>query len=255
MPFFTGPREARRYAQARPYFHPIAIERAKEVFGIESSFPLGMDIACGTGQSAAALTAIAERVIGLDISWNMLAAAGRNERTWYVQAQAESIPLKSGSVPLLSCALAFHWFDREQFLHEAWRVLHPGGLFLIYNNGFLGIMRENPAFDIWGPEVYGKRYPPPPRDSSPFTKEVAGQSGFVLIMEESYENEISFTPHELAAYLTTQTNVVAALDQGQESLESITRWLLDQIKPIFTSERGTFVFVTKAWYLRKKTAG
>lgn len=254
MPFFTGSSEAKRYSQGRPYFHPIAIERAKEVLGIATTFPLAVDVACGTGQSAAALKAIAERVIGFDISWNMLATAGRIEGIRYVQARAESMPFQSGSVPIMSSALAFHWFDRDQFLRETCRVLSVGGLLLIYNNGFRGIMRENPSFADWGSEVYAKRFPTPPRDSRPFTKAEAIQSGFALITEDSYENEISFTPEELVAYLTTQTNVVAALDRGDDSLESVRQWLLDQVRPFFTNAHATFVFFTRAWYLKKQAA-
>jgi SAM-dependent methyltransferase len=171
MPFFTDLSEAKRYSHNRPYFHPIAIARAKEVMGIADSSPLAVDVACGTGQSAAAPKAIAERVIGFDISWNMLATAGRNEGTRYVQARAESMPFQSGSVPIMSSALAFHWFDRDQFLDEAWRVLSVEGWLLIYNNGFMGIMREDPSFADWGPDVYAKRFPTPPRNNSPVTKE------------------------------------------------------------------------------------
>lgn len=254
MLFFTDLSEAKRYSQNRPYFHPIAIERAKEDLGIVATFPLAVDVACGTGQSTAALTAIAERVIGFDISWNMLASAERNEGPRYVQARSESMPLHSGSVPIMSCALAFHWFDRDQFLHEAWRVLGVEGLLLIYNNGFMGIMKENPSFADWGPKVYEKRFPTPPRDSRPLTKEVARQSGFALIKEDRYENEISFTPEELVAYLTTQTNVVAAVERGHDSLESANHWLLDEVRPFFSNPRATFVFRTRAWYLKKQTS-
>ncbi len=38
MPFFTDPSEAKRYSQNRPYFHPIAIERVKEVMGIVANW-------------------------------------------------------------------------------------------------------------------------------------------------------------------------------------------------------------------------
>ena len=40
MPFFTDQSEAERYAQNRPYFHPLAIARAKEAMGFEGSVPL-----------------------------------------------------------------------------------------------------------------------------------------------------------------------------------------------------------------------
>ena len=64
---------------------PLAIARAKEAMGVERTVQLALDVACGTGQSAAALTSIAERVIGFDISWSMLANAERNERVRYVK--------------------------------------------------------------------------------------------------------------------------------------------------------------------------
>ena len=86
MPFFTHSDEAERYAQSRPYFHPLAISRAKEATGAEKSVPLALDVACGTGLSTTALMAIAERVIGIDISRNMLLSAKRNVRLRYIQA-------------------------------------------------------------------------------------------------------------------------------------------------------------------------
>jgi len=251
MSFFSDLSEAERYAQSRPYFHPLAIGRARKAAGLEGTVPLALDVACGTGQSSAALRALAERVIGLDVSWGMLANAGRDERVSYIQAQAEAIPLPGDLAPVLTCALAFHWFDRERFLGEAWRVLIPEGLLLVYTNGFKGIMRENPAFQNWGQVVYPGRFPTPPRDWVPLTAEEATKSGFRFIGEESYENEVIFTPEELVAYLTTQTNVVAAVERGQESLESAGRWLLEQVRPYFADETATFVFGSKAWYMRK----
>lgn len=252
MAFFSDMNEAKHYAQSRPYFHPIAIERARDVYGISANYPLAVDAACGTGQSTQALTAIADRVIGFDISKGMLAATRRNFRTYYLQARAESMPLPNGSVPMMTTALAFHWFDRDRFLREARRVLTVDGKLFIYNNGFTGIMRSNPAFRGWGSEVYAQRYPAPPRDSRPITEEAATRAGLILLREESYENEVSFTPEQLVAYLCTQTNVIAALEQNRESLDSATKWLLAQIHPYFVDSRATFVFRTRAWYLQKR---
>jgi SAM-dependent methyltransferase len=253
MPFFSGLNEAARYAQSRPYFHPLAIGRAKEATGLKRDVLLALDVACGTGQSAAALTSIAEQVVGLDISRNMLANAVRNERLRYVQARAEALPFQSGLAPLMSTALAFHWFDRDCFLREAWRVLYPEGWLLIYNNGFTGAMREDPTFKTWSWEVYPARFPTPPRDNQPFTATDAAAAGFELIAQERYENDVSFSRDELVAYLTTQTNVGAAIDQGRESLESASQWLMEQVRPYFSHSKATFVFSTRAWYLKKQT--
>ncbi len=256
MSFFTGLDEAERYARNRPYFHPRAIARAQEALGIEASLPVALDVACGTGQSTAALLSIAERAIGLDISPNMLAHAVHDRRIQYLQATAEALPIRSGSAPLLSTALAFHWFDRERFLSEAWRVLGDGGALLVYSNGFTGIMREAPAFQEWSRTAYLVRFPIPPRDSAPLTAEGAAGAGFEFLAEDVYENDVVFSPEALVAYLATQTNVKAALDEGRESLQTDRRWLLAQVRPYFAGvENATFVFRTRAWYLRKSAGG
>lgn len=254
MSFFTEQDEASRYARYRPHFHPLAITRAKEASGLKGTGPLAIDVACGTGQSSAALTSIAERVIGFDTSGNMLTNATGHDRIRYVQARAESMPFQSNAAPVMSCALAFHWFNRARFLSEAWRVLSPEGLLLLYNNGFTGIMREDPAFESWAQNSYPERYPVPPRDSRPFTEEEMKASGFVLIKEERYENEVIFTADKLVGYLTTQTNVVSAIRQGRQSLKTANRWLLAQVSPFFAADKATFVFATRAWYLRKRAA-
>jgi SAM-dependent methyltransferase len=254
MSYFSDPSEAERYDASRPYFHPLAIERARRVLGIESRLPLALDVACGTGQSATALLAIAERVAACDISWHMLRNGRSPARIGYVQAPAEALPWRSESASLISCALAFHWFERASFLREAWRVLVTGGALMIYNNGFTGVMRGVPAFQNFSQQRYPERFPAPPRDSRPFTAEEASESGFAWLKEERYENEVVFRPEEVAAYLATQTNVAAVVKDGRESNESVTRWLLGEVQPFFAGEYGVFVFATRAWYLRKEVS-
>jgi len=254
MSFFTGLSEAERYARSRPLFHPLAIERARRRLGIPELLALGLDIACGTGQSAVALFPAAHRVIGIDLSRSMLAHAIRKPRLEYAQAIAEALPFAHGSFPLVTTALAFHWFDRRKFLSEVWRVLHPAGSLLIYNNSFRGIMKENPAFRDWAPQSYLKRFPTPPRNSQPLTPEEAQDFGFRFIDDDQFDNEVRFAPEDLVAYLTTQTNVIAALDAGREKLDNAYSWLLDEVRPFFGDSVGTFVFRTIAWYLQKEGA-
>jgi SAM-dependent methyltransferase len=251
LPFFADMDEAARYAASRPFFHPLAIARAGKAIGLQQTVPLALDVACGTGQSTKALAAIADRVIGLDISRSMLAHAQADARIQYLTARAEALPVRSGTASLVTSALAFHWFDRRRFLSEARRVLLEGGYLLIYNNGFTGIMGENPAFQTWSQKDYLQRFPVPPRDSAPLAAQEAERAGFTLLAEDVYENEIRFTADELAAYLTTQTNVKAALDQGRETLATATAWLLGQLRPFFVATNASFVFRTRAWYLQK----
>jgi len=252
--FFTGLKEAERYARSRPFFHPLAVDRARAALGILEGISYAIDIGCGTGQSSVALLPIANRVVGIDLSRNMLAHAERSARVHYAQARAEAMPFKSGSVLLITTALAFHWFDRHRFLGEAWRVIQGEGCLFAYDNGFRGVMRENPAFSDWTRDSYLKRYPTPPRDTKPLTSEEAVRFGFLLIGEDTFENEVAMTPEELVAYLTTQSNVIAAVDGGGETLDVAQTWLLDQVRPFFEAAQATFLFGTRAWYLRKLAA-
>ena len=48
---------------------------------------------------------------------------------------AHNLPIKSSSVDLLTCAMAWHWLDAEKFYAE--RVLKPGGCLAVYSHGVL----------------------------------------------------------------------------------------------------------------------
>ena len=119
---FVHASAAARYAAGRPYFHPVVMERICRAVGRER-FERGLDVACGTGQSARALAEICDRVEAVDISADMLACAEADARIRYFVASAEELPFGDGEFDLVTVGLAFHWFDQERFLREARRVL------------------------------------------------------------------------------------------------------------------------------------
>jgi SAM-dependent methyltransferase len=250
MNYFAHLTAAERYARNRPYFHPLVIARVRTFLKLPRPVPLALDVGCGTGQSALALTDIALSVIATDLSPSMLAHAPVNERIHYVEAPAENLPVNDRSVDLLTVSLAFHWFDRRGFLAEAHRTLRPTGTLVIYGNGFFGQMKENPEFARWNRESYLPRYPIPPRNDQPFMDADAKEHHFAFAGRESYTNEISLSPEGLARYLMTQSNVIAAVEQGSESLDSVNAWLLDSTQPFFQSAKGTFTFGGEIWYLQ-----
>jgi ubiquinone/menaquinone biosynthesis C-methylase UbiE len=255
MNFFSVHRAAERYARCRPYFHPLVTERIWKQLGLERPLDNALDVGCGTGQSTTALRTLAHSVVGVDISAAMLAEAPNEPGIRYVEAPAEAIPEADESFDLITTSLAFHWFDQEKFLGEVQRLLKPGGWLVIYNNGFSGQMKENPAFEGWSNEVYLTRYPSPPRNSQPLTAESAQKFRLDFAHREHYQNDISFTAEELAAYLTTQSNVIAAVEQGSETVEEVYGWLLDQVQPFFVVSPATFLFGGYIWYLRSSIAG
>ena len=122
---------------------------------------------------------------------------------------------------------------------------------VIYNNMFTGNMKENPKFHDWIHGTHLKRYPSPPRNTSVFTEEEAQKEGFFLLGSEKYENDVTFTSSRLIEYLLTQTNVIAAVEEGHESLESVSAWLDSEISAYFPSKEATFEFRGPIDYYRK----
>jgi len=254
MNYFAHSTAAERYARSRPYFHPLVVERIRSFLRLERPVPMALDVACGTGLSTSALTELAESVIATDISPEMLTQAPVHERIRYAVAPAEKLPLEPESVDLITVALAFHWFNRTGFLAEARRVLRRDGALVVYNNGFYGRMHENPAFADWNRDNYLTRYPVPPRNDRPFTDDEATDAGFTFAGRERYANDIAFSPDQLAQYLLTQSNVIAAVEQGSESLEAVHAWLLETVTPLFPSPTATFAFGGEIWFLTPTSA-
>jgi ubiquinone/menaquinone biosynthesis C-methylase UbiE len=254
MSYFAYQTAAERYASNRPFFHPLVIAKAKEYLQLEQPLDHALDVGCGTGQSTVALTAIAHRVTGIDVSQEMLSFAQRyntSPTVTYIHAPAESIPLPDASSNLITASLAFHWFERSDFLNEARRLLCPAGWLVIYNNAFTGRMHENPAFEQWVNQQYLLRYPNPPRNNQPLIGEDISKHGFQFLHREHYTNDISFTLEELVAYLMTQSNIIAVVEQGVETLTSVRAWLTSQITPYFTGAVQTFLLAGYVWYLQR----
>lgn len=253
MNFFAYKSAAERYAKHRPYFHPLVVEKIRTHLQLRRPVDAALDVGCGSGQSTVALKAIAERVTGTDISEAMLASAEKISGIHYLRAAAERLAIKDGSMDLLTTSMAYHWFDPEQFFAEARRVLKKRAWLIIYNNGFRGQMHTNPEFEEWVTQVYENHYPAPPRNAAPLTPEFAQEHGFEFAYREEYQNEVQFTVEELAAYLTTQSNVIAAAEEGHENVDDVYAWLIQQTRPFFKDEKVHFPFSGFIWYLQKGT--
>lgn len=228
------------------------MRRIGDFLGLDGNVPNALDVACGTGQSAVALKEIADEVVGADASREMLAQAPRDPRVRYVEAAAEDLPFPDSSFDLLTVALALHWFDRARFLGEADRLLRPCGWLVVYDNGFLGRMQGNAGFERWYREDYLPRYPSPPRDRRPLTQADVLGYGFRLAGREGYENEVRFSVCGLAHYLTTQSNVISAVEDGGQHRERALRWLTDCLAPLFGRTEEVFEFGGYIVYLQKE---
>lgn len=106
-----------------------------------------VDLGCGTGEAFAELARRfpAAQVVGIDLARGMLEAARARTPAWrrwlrarsprLVCADAERLPLATGSAQLAWSNLALQWCRPEAVFAEVARVLEPGGLIMFSTFG------------------------------------------------------------------------------------------------------------------------
>lgn len=146
--------------------HPGVLQQllASGIFGPETRV---LDVGCGTGNYAAALTDATNcRVSGVDPSRRMLDKA-RDVAPWesLVQSSAESLPFGDDAFDVVMSADVIHHIgDRDAYFREAVRVLRPGGRLVTVTDSHDTIPRRRPLSSHF-PETVNielQRYPSGP---------------------------------------------------------------------------------------------
>lgn len=140
---------ARRRAKSAEFFATAAVgwDRLRgDLFGdtfflwallglLDPSLTVG-DLGCGTGQLAETVAPHVHRVIGVDASDEMLAAArarlGELSNIDFRQGDLEALPIPAGELDAAVMSLVLHYSpDPARALAEVARVLQPGGRLLV----------------------------------------------------------------------------------------------------------------------------
>jgi hypothetical protein len=152
---------------------------------------------------------------------------------------------------LITVGLAFHWFDQPAFLREAAKVLKDGAWLVIFHQGFLGEMKEDPKFVSWARGDYLKQFPIPARRAVGIDAAMANSHGFEVKGHEPFSHEEVMTAEQFTQFLLTQSNIIAAVENGSTPLQVAAEWIAEGIAPCFGAERRTMRFGGTIWYLQK----
>ena len=253
MSFFAFERVAEGYANHRPYFHPLIMDKVRQQLNLKDKCDNALDVGCGSGLSTVALKELANNVTGIDGSEEMIAVANKygDEQITYRHAPAEKLPFDEGSFDLITVCGAINWIDRTQFFPEAKRVLKEQGWVILYDNFITDHMRESDAYTQWYQEQFLSRYPKPPRDETPLTPSECEGYGFHF-SEEEYTNELAWSRDEYIEYILTQSNIIVAVDMGNETIAEAREWMHGTLASIVPDgEKGTFLFAGYIWYLQR----
>ncbi|KAJ2079249.1 trans-aconitate methyltransferase 1 [Coemansia sp. RSA 988] len=136
------------YQENRPRYNPLLVDTVLALHrknNPAAGMDLAVDIATGTGIFARQLSSHFKRVVGTDISAEMLQSARDStidSSIDYITTPSEDLSaLETDSVDVMTVATAAHWFKIEAFLKEAKRVLKPSGTLAIFGyNGMINLV-------------------------------------------------------------------------------------------------------------------
>ena len=131
---------ATAYATSTVHAKGYSLTRLVELTQPQADWQV-LDVATAAGHTAFAFAPYVAQVTATDLTPEMLTVAselaaqkGLTNMTFEL-ADAEDLPYSDGLFDLVTCRIAPHHFPNiQQFLHEAARVLKPGGLLAVVDN-------------------------------------------------------------------------------------------------------------------------
>ncbi len=250
---FQHDRVAVGYASARPYLHPEVFARVRELIGSRTRFERALDVGCGTGMSSIALLDLAEAVVGLDASFEMLRRARPASGVSYVAALAESPPFKGGGFDIVVACGSIDWVDRSRFMPRVADLLGSGGWLVSLDFGDTGRSPEIPGLALWYDEVFQKRYPRPASRDPMISPAVSAAHGFSGPIQRDFASECRFSAAEYSDFLMSESNVIAAIEYGDEAEGPLRAWLRSELEPLFAGAARGIAFAGYIQAFRKET--
>lgn len=98
---------------------------------------------------------------------------------------------------------------------------------------------------------YLDQFPSPPRRGEPLEDEEAEVAGFHFANRERYSNDVTLTRKVLVRHMTTQSNIIVAVEGNRRPLDDVRGWLYSSLDRFFVEREATFEFGGSIWYPQK----
>jgi ubiquinone/menaquinone biosynthesis C-methylase UbiE len=230
---------AAEYARHRA-LHPGVLQA---LFEAAHSDMQVLEVGCGTGNYIIALHSLVGCTCwGIDPSAEMLARAkGRSPTTHFQIGGAEALEFPTGFFNLVfSVDVIHHVGDRLAYLHEAYRVLEPGGQICTATDSAWIIRHRQPLATYFAETIEADmaRYPPIARLRAMYER-----AGFVGIAERTVECRVPLT--DVRAYRDKAFSVLHLIPEEafQRGIAQLERDL--QAGPIPCVSRYTLLWGNK----------
>ena len=159
----------------------------------------------------------------------------------FAAARAEALPIRSGSIGLITAAGSLN-YGLDLFFPEAARVLTPGGVLVVYDFSPGRAFADSAGLHEWFP-AFLRRYPAPGEEALELTPQrLAGLTRlFRVESHEDFEFALSLSPAFYLDYVMTETNVACAVRNGVPP-EEIRAWCEDTLAPVFDGRNRQVLF-------------
>ena len=121
---------AMHYTAYRPPLHVVVLEKA---LSQPRNRQAGLDLGCGTGQSAHALSNFCDHVVALDPSKSMLINASEHTKITYLNATAEKIPFADKTFDVVTMAGSLNYIEQRLLIDELVRICRVNSEIVVYD--------------------------------------------------------------------------------------------------------------------------
>jgi SAM-dependent methyltransferase len=189
----------------------------------------GLDVGCGTGRYSRLLRGLlpdGSLLVASDVSAAMLAQfeaarGGHGAGVVPLVSAAEELPLRTGSLDLVTAFNCVHHFDLRRFLTAVARVLQPGGRLFIYTR-----TPQQNARTIWGRYFPGfTEHERRLHSESAFRDAVRRTGGLTVVATQTFRHQRSSTAERLRAQAEGHHYSTFALYASDELRASIAAFL------------------------------